>query len=405
MKFYAEAYGCTMNRGETEMLAESWQREGHERVDRPEDADRALIGTCVVIRKTEERMKRRIKELHEICGDVVVTGCITTARSDELKKACPECESIAPSDIEITTSENRSEGEIKGIVPIATGCTGNCHYCITRIARGPLRSRPVSEIVDRFKSLLDQGLKEIQITCQDTASYGRDINSTLPELLQRLAEFKGNHRIRVGMMNPDTSMNILDELLNTYDAPQIYKFLHLPLQSGSDEILEKMNRKYTVDDWAHIVDEFKERFPDMTLSTDVIVGYPGERGRDFEKTKDIIEKNRPDILNVTRFSPRPGTVADQIGDLEDKVHSREKKKRSKELSDIHRTISSEKNREHIGETVETLILSKGKKNTFKGRTDDYRMVVVENISEKHIGRWINVKINSSGEVYLKGKQV
>ncbi|MGM0509648.1 MAG: tRNA (N(6)-L-threonylcarbamoyladenosine(37)-C(2))-methylthiotransferase [Thermoplasmatota archaeon] len=402
MKFYAEAYGCTMNRGETEMLAESWQREGHERVDRLEDADRALIGTCVVIRKTEERMKRRIKELDDICDDVVVTGCITKARKEELEKICPDCGIIEPDKIEISSyldHMKRIDQDITGMIPIATGCTGNCHYCITKIARGELKSRSIDDITKRFESLLTNGYKEIQITCQDTASYGRDIGVSLPDMLERLSVFEGDHRIRVGMMNPDTAIEDLDEIIDSYDNENIYKFLHLPLQSGSDRVLKNMNRRYSVEGWRSVVKAFRDRFPDMTISTDVILGYPGETEEDYKLTKSIIEKMKPDILNITRFSARPGTKA---YDMNEKVHSREKKKRSKEISAVHRKISYEKNRQHVGEDLETLILERGKDDTMKGRTNDYKMVVIRNASCGDIGSWRTVNIDAHGEVYIKG---
>jgi len=405
MKFYAEAYGCTMNRGETRMLAESWEQDGHERVTDPEDADTALIGTCVVIRKTEERMKRRIEEFDEICDDVVVTGCITTARKKELKKICPDCEIIEPDQIEISSSLDNIQGVergITGMIPIATGCTGNCHYCITKIARGGLKSRPIDKIAKRFKSLLTNGYKEIQITCQDTASYGRDIGASLPKLLNRLSEFEGDHRIRVGMMNPDTALENLDEIIKSIDDENIYKFLHLPLQSGSDRVLKNMNRRYSVEGWGDVVKAFRDRFPDMTLSTDVILGYPGETEEDYKLTKNIIEKIKPDILNITRFSARPGTKA--YG-MKEKVHSREKKKRSKEISAVHRRISYEKNRQYVGEDLETLILERGKDDTMKGRTNDYKMVVIRNSSRDDIGSWRTVNIDSHGEVYIKGNTV
>ncbi len=402
MKFYAEAYGCTMNRGETEMLAESWQLEGHERVSAPEYADTALIGTCVVISKTEERMKRRIEELDDICDDVVVTGCITTARKEELEKICPDCDIIEPGNVEISSSLNNKQGvkkDITGMIPIATGCTGDCHYCITKRARGGLKSRRIHKITKRFESLLNNGYKEIQITCQDTASYGRDIGASLPKLLSRLSEFEGDHRIRVGMMNPDTALESLDEIIESFDHENIYNFLHLPLQSGSDNVLKMMNRKYSVDEWERVVEGFRDNFPDLTLSTDVILGYPGETRDDYELTKDIIEKVRPDILNITRFSARPGT---QAYHMDDKVHSREKKRRSKEISAVHRKISYEKNREHVGEEFETLILERGKDDTMKGRTNDYKMVVIRNSSDDDIGSWRTVNISSHGQVYLKG---
>lgn len=374
---------------------------GHQRVNTLKEADTALIGTCVVIKKTEERMKRRIEELKELVDDVIVTGCLTKTGLDGLNNICPKARVITPDEIGLFGGTYKEQGHI-GILPISSGCLGNCTYCITKVARGELKSRDPESILERFNDLVDAGVKEIQITCQDTASYGLDIGTDLVRLMNKLLEKSGDYRIRIGMMNPDTAWNIIDGLVEVYRSPNVYRFVHIPLQSGSDRVLKGMNRKYTSEEWLNLVDEFREGSPDITLSTDVIAGFPGESEEDFDKTLDVIEKGMPDILNITRFSPRPATKA---YDMKDRVHSRKKKERSKQLTELHQKISRENNMKFVGRRKEMIIMDKGKNDTLKGRMDNYKVVVLDEQDEELIGRRVEVDIIGAEDVYLMGEMV
>lgn len=396
-----------MNQGETEMIAESLKEKGHRRVDSLEDADQALIGTCVVIQKTEKRMKRRIEELQKEVSKVMVSGClssISNGSSGRSKDNFAYLESlldfIQPQEVKMTSSP--MEDNIIGTIPIASGCYGNCTYCITKIARGSLTSRPPERIKKRFKELVSSSAKEIRLTCQDTALYGKDISTDLNELLEQLLDIEGDYRIRVGMMNVDALKEIKDDFMELMHDERIYTFLHLPLQSGSDPILKKMNRNYDVDGWKELTKEFREEFPELTLSTDVIVGFPEETEEDFERTKKVIEQAKPDIVNVTRFSPRPGTRA---AEMDNKVHSREKKRRSKEMTKLRFQISRELNREYVGKETTVLVLEKGKNDSLKARMDNYKVVVLKNEDEDLIGERVKVNIKKAEDVYLLGERI
>ncbi len=399
MKFYVESYGCTMNQGETEMLAKDYTLKGHERVNTLDEADMVMIGTFVVITKTENRMKRRIKELSKTCSNIVVTGCLTTI-DDHIDSLCSSAKVVPPSEIPMTL-----EGDYNtrmAVIPISSGCIGRCAYCITKLARGDLRSRPIDEIVEKFRNMIKSDVKEIRLSSQDNASYGIDMDVNLTDLLHILTEFHGDHRIRIGMMNPDTAETVLEELKIILQSPNIYKFLHLPLQSGSDDILRRMNRKYTVQDWLSLVDELCNAFPELTLSTDVIVGFPGESDEEFERTKNILEKVKPDIVNITRFSPRPGTAA---ATMDSKVHSSIKKERSKELTSQHMDTSRKINEKYVGREMNVLLLEKGKDGSITGRTDNYKVVVIKTSDESLLGKRVNVVIKEASDVYLLGELI
>lgn len=399
MKYYMEAYGCTMNQGETQMLAETLNSKGHVEVENPEEAELALIGTCVVISKTEERMKRRIKELSERCSKVKVTGCLTTTCKEELMDISENIEKVVPDDIPLSFHPER---ELIGIIPIATGCIGNCSYCITKLARGPLKSRDISYVTCRFEQLLKSSAWEIQLTCQDTASYGKDIDSSLPDLIHELLDFDEDFRIRVGMMNPDTAIPIKKEIDEFMYDDRVYKFLHVPLQSGSKTVLEDMNRRYIPEDWINLIKGFRDSFPDLTVSTDVITGYPGENDTDFNETVKLLKDAKPDIINVTRFSSRPGTEA--INNIE-KVHSRIKKERSKKLTELRFEISRERNERYKGKKLKATILEEGKGDTLKGRTDNYKVVVVNETDSSLIGKRVEVDIIGVEDVYLESELI
>jgi len=406
MRFYVESYGCTMNQGETEMIAEAWEREGEERVDSPADADKALIGTCVVIGKTEERMKRRIEELQKEVSNVIVSGCLPPIdSSEEIKKmfsrSTCDLNFLEPDDVRmISPIERQKDLSTVGTIPIASGCYGDCTYCITKFARGDLKSRPPGKIKKRFKELLSYSTREIRLTCQDAALYGRDISIDINELLETLLDIDGDHRIRVGMMNVDTLKDIKDKFIELMEDDRIYSFLHLPLQSGSDKVLESMNRRYTAEEWKEITKDFRRKFPDLTLSTDMIVGFPGETEEDFEKSKEMVKEVEPDIVNVTRFSPREGTKA---AGMEKKVHSREKKRRSKEMTDLRFEISRNLNEGYVGRKTKALVLEEGKGDSLKARMDNYKVIVLKNEDEELIGEHVDIKVKDAEDIYLVGE--
>ncbi len=403
MKFYVESYGCTMNQSETNMVARSLEEEGHEKVNSIEEADKVVIGTCVVIKKTEERMKRRIEELEEKCSEVIVSGCLSTTRKKEMGRRCQNLAFLGPDDVEFTRKQVSSRKDsLIGNISIASGCVGQCSYCITKLARGDLKSRAIDEIRARFEELVSTSTKEIRLTCQDTASYGKDKSTDFLRLLKELLKVEGDYRIRIGMMNVDTLEPIKDGLMDLMEDERIYKFLHLPLQSGSDKILERMNRNYNSLEWKKTARKFRDEFPDLTLSTDVIVGFPGESEEDFEKTKRTVKEIKPDIINVTRFSPREGTKA---VDMENKVHSRIKKERSKIMTDLRFELSREINRDYVGKETEVLLLEEGKGYSLKGRMDNYKVVVLKGEDKDLLGKRKKVKIKEAEDVYLLGEIV
>jgi len=197
-------------------------------------------------------------------------------------------------------------------IQIAEGCIDSCFFCETKLAKGHVKSFSPERIASELKGYIVAGNKNINITSTDNSCYGFDIKTNLPKLLNDLVSIKGNFQLRIGMMNPGNVKPYLKELIEVYKSKKIIKFLHIPIQSGSNKVLKNMNRKHTIDDFRLIVNEFRKSIPGINISTDVIVGYSTEKEEDFKQTLKLIKEIKPDVINISRFSPRPGTMAAKL---------------------------------------------------------------------------------------------
>ena len=407
MRYFVESYGCTMNYGEGDQLSERMCELGHEEVSSPESADIIILNTCTVVDTTEKKMIRRMSELRKAGKEVIVTGCMAKVQTNRVLIRLPDSLIIPPdrySEFSSVVTERygagRSDTEKKpcsAILPIAQGCLGDCSYCITKFARGRLSSYDPDGLVQRFDTIVENGAGEILITAQDAGCYGSDIGTDLPSLLRRMLKNKGDFMIRVGMMNPDSLMPIADDLLDVMKDPRIYKFLHIPVQSGSDPVLKRMNRSYSVEEFFGLVDRLRSVHPDISISTDLISGFPGETEEDHRKSVELIRKLRADTVNITRFSSRPGTEAA----LMEPVHGRISKDRSAELTETKNKVEFENNAKVVGRIEKALITETGKPGTMIARTHSYRPVAVP--SALPIGSFVRVEITGCEPTYLTGR--
>ena len=413
MKIYLEIYGCTANKSDASLIKGILKKESHEIVEKIDDADAIVILTCTVIGTTEQRMLSRLREFRKTGKKIIVAGCMANIQSELIKSIVPYARLLSPQYayqiLDVLNNKKVSfktrnktllskyYGDITAPISIAEGCMFSCSYCITSIARGKLKSYPIDEIVQDVRSALRKDCKEIQLTAQDTSSYGVDTGYDLGDLLTGICKLKGKYRIRVGMMNPYTVLKNIDSIIQAFNDNKIYKFLHIPIQSGDNNILKKMNRKYTVDDFLEIIKKFREKYSDITVSTDIIVGFPTETDEQFQHTIDLLKMMKPDITNITRFSSRPYTKAKS---MTGRVRTDIVKKRSKLLTEICNKISLENNFNHIGKKYTLLITEEGKNNTIIGRTETYKPVVIKENVE--IGNFIPVEITSSAPTHLFG---
>jgi MiaB/RimO family radical SAM methylthiotransferase len=270
-------------------------------------------------------------------------------------------------------------------------------------ARGHLRSYTVHEIVDRVRKDLGRGLREFWITSQDVACYGKDQDTSLAELLGALSAIGGDFKIRVGMMTPNVALSILEGLVEAYRSEHVFKFIHLPVQSGDDQTLKRMRRFYSVDDFKGIVDAFRVRFPEITLSTDVICGFPGESEEAFEKSLALVKEVKPDVVNLSKFFARPRTSA--VAMERDLVSLTEIKRRSRLMAELVREVALERNRRWVGWAGEILVDEVGKiRGSWVGRNFAYKPIVVKS-ADNLLGKNLRVKVTGAFQTHLEAEVI
>ncbi|RDD53275.1 MAG: MiaB/RimO family radical SAM methylthiotransferase [Candidatus Korarchaeota archaeon NZ13-K] len=415
MRFFIETHGCSMNRSDSQIMEEILRRSGFERVEDPSQADVIILNTCNVKTPTEHKMIHRARELSKR-APLVIAGCMAKSQTESLRKFSKVF--VSPRSIDriveaVSAALEGREAEflgwgfldkssylrdplgLVGIVPIAEGCMGACTYCITRLARGGLTSFPRSSIVRLTEHLLRRGAVEIWLTAEDTAAYGRDTGDDLASLLVELSAIPGEFRIRVGMMTPSSLLPIAEELIGAFKREKVYKFLHIPVQSGSDEVLRDMGRAYTAEQFIRMVDLARRELGEVTISTDVIVGFPTEDEEDFELTLRLIERVEPDIVNLSKFGPRPKTPASKMGRLPEEVVAR----RSRILSELISRVKERINERYLGREVVVLVSEVSEKG-YQGRTGSYKPVALERARPGH---FYLVEIVDFRQNYLIGR--
>lgn len=413
MKIYVEGYGCSMNMAETEQIKGHSKENGFSLSAVPQDSDFLVINTCAVKGRTEFKMLRRIKKLNEIAKknekQLVVFGCLPKVNSVAIGKISDDIIQIGPDLAKLSGVLGIDEQEFSPsinpvnfnehvtIVPIARGCTNFCTFCGTKFARGNIKSYDPGAIKERIKNSLATS-KEFWLTGQDTGAYGLDIRTDLPELIKSILEIKGDFRLRIGMMNPHHLKRIYSKLVPLFSDPRLYKFLHIPVQAGSDRILKLMRRGYTVSQYCELIEKLKADVAGITIATDIIVGFPTESDEEYSKTVNLVKETLPDIVNVSKFAPRPGTVAAGMEQLAGHVL----KSRSTKLSSICRAISLQNNSKLIGTSDIAYFSEIGSKGNFVGRLSNYKPVVIEKDLR---GQFAKVEVKDAFVQWLDAKLV
>jgi MiaB-like tRNA modifying enzyme len=414
-RYHIETYGCTANRGESREIERSLRDAGHRRADGLDDADVAILNTCTVVEKTEQNMLRRASELADATADLVVTGCMALAQGDAFRDAGVDARIRHWDDVpeavlngECPTPTGDTEPVLDGVVgilPIARGCMSDCSYCITKRATGRIDSPPVERNVEKARALVHAGASEIRVTGQDTGVYGWDDGERkLHELLDRICDIDGEFRVRVGMANPKGVHGIREELADVFATNEkLYDFIHIPVQSGSNDVLGDMRRQHQVSEFREVVETFDDRLDYWTLATDFIVGFPTETDADHRQSVALLRETQPEKINVTRFSKRPGTDAANLKGLNGTV----KKERSKELTDVKLELMDDAYESMIGDRRTVLAVEDGTGDSVKCRDSAYRQVIVQQASEHGVepGDFVDVEITDHQTVYAFGEPV
>jgi threonylcarbamoyladenosine tRNA methylthiotransferase CDKAL1 len=396
-RVFIETYGCRYNFGDTAKLVEILKHKGSTFVDSAKEADAIIINTCTVVGTTERRMLRRLSSFRE--SDLYVTGCMPVVQREAIFAVCTPNIILSETIREAYRSIGTVAGKGVAIVQTAQGCSGRCTYCLTRLARGPLKSFTDDEILGEILANEHAGSSEIQLTAQDMSCWGQDIGKSLPFLLKRIDDLQGEFMIRVGMMNPATIKGILDDLIEAYASDHIFKFVHIPVQSGSDDVLDRMGRGYSVADFDDIVTAFRKRFPDITLATDMIVGFPGETQEEFTQSLDLIERVRPNKVNITRYSRRPFTPLFTVKDCPEWI----KKDRSRIMNTLAEKVYASINAGCLEKQVPFLVTETIKEGSVMARSPNYLGIVInENLPLGYEGRAI---LKKERKYFFIGKRV
>ncbi len=436
-----------MNERDSDAVASMLVNRGYSMVKDEDDADIVLLNTCSVREQAEQKAigkagylkRRKRKNQNFIIG---VMGCMVQNRGEKLLDQLPDVdlligtqkfhhvpdyldslvadrknETPTPSAIIDLGEEEGSQNTIVGhdydikkvtsFVSIMQGCNMSCSFCIVPKTRGEERARPIQSIVDEVKGLVEKGTREVTLLGQIVTSYGRreiafkESKSPFVQLLEELSEIEDLKRIRFTSPHP---RGFKDDLVQAYKRlPKLCQYVHLPVQSGSNDILKAMNRPYTRERYMQLIDELKEVVPNMHFSTDIIVGYPGETDEDFALTKKLFDYVKFDMAFIFKYSQREGTPA---ADIEDQIPKKIKEARNQELLAALTSYSNARNASLIGTTEEILVEGPAKKGEgmYVGRTKGYRKVVFPG-NERLVGELINVKIGSSTVTSVSGTVV
>ena len=422
---FIKNFGCSSNVADGEVLAGCLVEAGFKLAVSELEADVIIYNTCAVKGPTENRIIDVLKHAPKD-KKIIVSGCLPKISYERLLKETHFDGVVGPAlgreivDVvkRVLAGENISNlstikerpqlklptqksNPIISIVPINYGCLGSCTYCCVVLARGHLRSASIKEVVERVRCDYHCGAKEFWITSQDTACYGRDLYTDLADLLVALVKVEGDFHIRVGMMTPNMVTEMQSRLITAFDNPKIFKFLHLPVQSGDDSVLQYMRRFYTAEEFKRTVNTFRNEFPELTLATDIIVGFPGETEEAFQSTLNLLEEVKPDIVNVSKFFARPKTIAARMKD--GLVDKEETKRRSTTVAELAKRLSAERNLRWVDWIGEILIDEKGKlEGSWVGRNFAYKPIAVQS-EDNLLGKTIIVKVSEALTTYLKGE--
>ena len=418
--YYLESYGCSASFADSEMIAGMLSAEMIKPVVEVEEADVIIIITCTVKTSTSHRMIHRIRKLSEAEKPIVVAGCMPKTERNIIESINPNASLLGPASLEkiIETVDKTIRGircvniqnlpkpklllprirrnPIIGIIEISSGCRGNCNFCQVKIAKGELISYDNEKIVTEVKQAITDGCREIWLTSQDNGCYGKDIGTNLPELLRRILRIENDFRIRLGMMNPHYAEEMKNEFADLFKDERIFKFLHLPVQSGSGTILQKMNRPNMSTNYIFLTNFLREKIPSLTLSTDIIVGFPSESDEEFQQTVELIRRSRPDIVHISKFKSRPGTKAEKMKELDPRTIN----ERSKLIHKVVKEIAFENNKRWVGWSGKVMV-DEEVKGAVMARNFAYKPIIIK--GKIPLGNTLSVEVIRSTSDCLYGE--
>jgi tRNA-2-methylthio-N6-dimethylallyladenosine synthase len=412
MHYYIWTIGCQMNKAESERLGSYFEEMGYQPTAAADRADLIVLNTCMVRQSAENRVSNKLNALKALKNadrnlTLAVTGCLVNSDTDGLRQRFPHVDHFfKPGDHPRWLGNGSGDSLPRHpssctFVPIIQGCNNFCTYCIVPYRRGRERSRPLEEIVSEVKELVHRGTREVTLLGQNVDSYGHDLpdKTDLADLLKELDTITNLARIRFLTSHPkDMSYRLIEAIAS---GDRVCKHISLPVQSGSNEILNKMGRGYTVEQYRQLVNEIRNRIPGVALSTDAIVGFPSESHRQFRQTFDLFAELRFDTVHMAAYSSRPGTYASR--NFEDDVPLAEKKERLNEIEQLQKKIATEINAGLLGKAVDVLVEGR-KGGKWQGRTRSDKLVFFNNTDHCR-GKVKQIRIEHTSPWSLQGKAI
>lgn len=431
-KYYILTMGCQLNENDSEKLIGIMEEMGYSKSEDIKNADLYVINTCCVRENAEEKLFGKLGELKKIKENkniiIAIGGCMMQEEhiTEKIKKSYPFVDVVFgthtlhkfPEDLYIAITKNKKvkdvidiDGEIYEGLPVKRssnkqasviimyGCNNFCSYCIVPYVRGRERSRKPEDILNEIKELAKEGYREITLLGQNVNSYKGGENYNFANLLEDVDKIEGIEVIRFVSPHPkDFTDDVIDVISK---SKKISRLIHVPLQSGSTNVLKEMNRKYTKEQYLDLIKRIRNKIPDVVFSTDIIVGFPGETEEDFEDTIDVVKQVNFEQIFMFIYSRRVGTRADK---MENQIPEEIKHKRFDRLKRVFEESVEENNKKYVGTTQKILVEghSKNNKDMLTGRTDTNKVVIFEG-PEELIGKIINIKIISEHKWYLKGE--
>ena len=433
-KLYIETYGCQMNVGDSEIVVSIMQQEGYRYTESLEEADIVLINTCSIRDNAEQRIWGRLSEMRRMRKQkpslvIGIIGCMAERLKEELTKGGTGVDIVAGPDayrdlprlvrevdnggagVNVQLSKEETYAEIAPVrldkngvsafIAIMRGCNNYCSYCVVPYTRGIERSRDAATIVAEARTLFENGYREVTLLGQNVNSY-RTGEVDFPELLKQVAEISPLLRVRFATSHPK---DISDKLLETMASmPNICKAIHLPAQSGSSEMLKRMNRKYTREWYLERVAAIRRYMPDCAITTDLIAGFAHESEEEHQETLSLMQEVGYDFAYMFKYSERPGTFAQR--NLGDDVPEDVKTRRLTEIIELQNSLSEQSNKRDVGKEFEILVecTSKRSEAQLSGRTSQNKMVVFDRGDHK-IGDYVRVRITGCSSATLFGEEI
>ena len=419
MKIGIKTYGCTLNQADSDIIRSVLESEGHTAVPAGDASDMVVVNTCTVKNGTAQKILYKLENLERSGKNVIVTGCMAGANRDLIAKHAPHASIITTQNIneinriipDVATGNRVVLDHIGRInrldllspkdgvvarIPVSDGCVSACSFCETKFARGPLNSFNEATILKAVERSVKHGAREIQLTAQDMGAYGFDRKTDITDLMEKLAQMDGDFIVRIGMLNPEHTDRYLDRLCDIIKDDRFYRFLHLPVQSGSDSMLNAMKRNYTVDEFKSCINKIRKTVNGIGIETDLIVGFPTESDVDFASSCAMVEELKFEVTNVSRFGARPHALASNM--KQQSVYTINK--RSNEISRVVRHVQNSINERYLGSSVLAMFTENGR-GSINGRTISYRQVVARGAPESILGARSEVIIDrvSANAIY------